>query len=294
MTVRNKHPLSLADDLLDKLQGASVFRLCSLAIIKYASLSWAPVRRNEQAWSCSFCLELSFSTSLGSPYSMVVNMSLRQGPSQRQRSFKLRQRRERTFFEATERCAENQRLTVRPVFTYSPPVVAVCFGHLYKGEQDQRAVEGLVWKSILAQLPHQLIAMDPQRLGTPTAAYGLHFQEESRQRKHDLIDFLTVKYSGKREQLPASSKGSQISPRYAEVVVKQLDPRWARKGVTAALLKAAGYSAHVAVKTAFVGDLPTHLSCWSDHLGRSDVTVAKGADPSLRKLPRSLESTQAG
>jgi len=64
------------------------------------------------------------------------------------------------------------------------------------------------------QLPHQLIAMDPQRLGTPTTAYDLHFQEESLQRKHDLMNrgFLTVEYLGKREQLPASSKGSQISP----------------------------------------------------------------------------------
>jgi len=75
--------------------------------------------------------------------------------------------------------------------------------------------------------------------------------------------------------------------------VKQLDPGWACKGVTAALLKAAGYSADVAVKTEFVGDLPAHLSCWSDHLGRSDLTVAKVAapasDPSLRKLPRSIQ-----
>jgi hypothetical protein len=92
-------------------------------------------------------------------------MSLRQGPSQRQRSFKLRQRRDRTFFKAMERCAENERLTVRPVLTYSPPVVAIRFGHLYKGENDQRVVEGLVWKSILTQQPHQLIALDPQRLG---------------------------------------------------------------------------------------------------------------------------------
>ena len=98
--------------------------------------------------------------------------------------------------------------------------------------------------------------MDPQRLGTVTAAYDLHFQEEFLQRKHDLMNrgFLTVEYSGKREQLPASSKGSQIPPRYAEVVVKQLDPRWARKGVTAAILQAAGYSADVAVRTEFVGD----------------------------------------
>jgi len=66
--------------------------------------------------------------------------------------------------------------------------------------------------------------MDPQRLGTPTAAYELHFQEQSMQRKHDLMNrgFLTGEYSGRREQLPASSKGSHISPRFAEVVVKQL------------------------------------------------------------------------
>ena len=142
--------------------------------------------------------------------------------------------------------------------------------------------------------PHQLIAMDPQRLGTPTAAYDLHFQEQSLQRKHNLMyrGFLTVEFLGKREQLPASSKGSQISPRYAEVVVKQLDPRCACKGVTAAPLKAAGYSADVAVKTELGRDLPAHLSCWSDYLGRSDVTIAKVAapasDPSLRKLSRSF------
>ena len=62
---------------------------------------------------------------------------------------------------------------------------------------------------------------------------------------------------------------------------------------TAALLQAAGFSADIEVKTEFVGDLPAHLSCWSDHLGRSDVTVAKVAapalDPSLRKLPRSVQ-----
>ena len=106
--------------------------------------------------------------------------------------------------------------------------------------------------------------------------------------------FLTVQYLGKREQLPASTKGSQISPRFAEVVIKQLDPRWARKGVTTALLKAAGYGADVAVRTEFAGDLPAHLSCWSTHLARSDVTVAKKAapasDPSLRRLPRTFQS----
>ena len=72
--------------------------------------------------------------------------------------------------------------------------------------------------------------MDPQRLGSPTAAYDLHFQEQFLQKKHDLSSkgFLTVEYMGKREQLPINTKGSQVSPRLAEVVVKQLDPRWFR------------------------------------------------------------------
>ena len=49
----------------------------------------------------------------------------------------------------------------------------------------------------------------------------------------------------------------------------------------------------MALQTEFVGDLPAHLSCWSNHVGRSDVIVAKVAapasDPSLRKLPRSIQ-----
>ena len=128
--------------------------------------------------------------------------------------------------------------------------------------------------------------MDPQRLGSPTAAYDLHFQEQFLQQKHDLSSkgFLTVEYMGKREQLPVNTKGSQVSPRLAEVVVKQLDPRWARRGATAALLKAAGYSTDVANKTEYAGDLPAHLSCWSSHISRSDVAVAKVAAPALRSF----------
>ena len=94
------------------------------------------------------------------PRKLVVNLSFRQVPSQRQRRFKLRYRRDRTCFEAMEGCAENERFTVRPVFT-GPVVVAVRFGHLYEGDKDKRIVEGLVWQSILTQLRHQLIAMDP-------------------------------------------------------------------------------------------------------------------------------------
>ena len=175
-----------------------------------------------------------------------------------------------------------------------------CGGSLWtpvSGSTDQRGIESLVWKSIVTQTPRHLIAINPQSLGTPTAAYDLHFQEQFLQQilKHDLSGrgFLTVEYLGKREQLPASTKGRQISPRYAEVVIKQLDPRWACKGVTTALLKTAGYGADVAVKTEFAGDLPAHLSCWSTHIARSDVTVAKVAaaasGPSLRRLPRTIQ-----
>ena len=123
---------------------------------------------------------------------LVINMSFRQVPSRRQRSFQLRQRRDRTFFEALEGCAEKERLTVRPVFTYSPPVVAVRFGHLYQGSTDQRGIESLVWKSIVTQLPRQLVAMDSQRLGTPTAAYDLHFQQRFLQQKHELLSKTTI------------------------------------------------------------------------------------------------------
>jgi hypothetical protein len=96
---------------------------------------------------------------------------------------------------------------------------------------------------------------------------SLLIKNNNNKKKHDLSSkgFLIVEYMGKREQLPVNTKGSQVSPRLAEVVVKQLDPRWARQGATAALLKAAGYSTDVAVKTEYAGDLPAHLSCWSSH-----------------------------
>ena len=60
------------------------------------------------------------------------------------------------------------------MFTYSPPVKAVSFGQLYKHSADQRGIEGLVWKSIVTQLPRQLIAMDPQQRSAPQQlAYDL-------------------------------------------------------------------------------------------------------------------------
>ena len=226
-------------------------------------------------------------------------MSFRQVPSRRQHgsSFRLRKRRDRVFFEALEGCADRERLVVRPKFTYSPPVVAVRFGHLYADGLDRQIVESLVWEAILALYPDQLVAMDPQRLGTPTAAFDLHFQQQHLSRKHDLRNkgVLPVNLWGKQQELSVSMKATQVSPCLAEVVVKQLDPRWVRQGATAALLAAAGYGADVAVQSEHTGDLPQHLSCWSSDMGigRSDVIVAKVAapasDPSLRKLPRSIQ-----
>jgi len=47
----------------------------------------------------------------------------------------------------------------------------------------------------------------PAEAQHPTAAYDLHFQEHFLQRKHDLLNrgFPTVKYLGKREQIPATT-----------------------------------------------------------------------------------------
>ena len=175
--------------------------------------------------------------------------------------------------------------------------MAVRFGHLYADGLDRQIVESLVWEAILALYPDQLVAMDPQRLGTPTAAFDLHFQQQHLSQKHDLRNkgVLPVNLWGKQQELSVSMKATQVSPCLAEVVVKQLDPRWVRQGATAALLAAAGYGADVAVQSEHTGDLPQHLSCWSSDMGigRSDVIVAKVAapasNPSLRKLPRSIQ-----
>ena len=84
---------------------------------------------------------------------------------------------------------------------HSPPVVAVRFGHLYKDGTDRRGIEGFVWQSIVTQLPGQLIAMDPQRLGTPTAAYDLHFQEQFL-----FFFFFFLGYRGDVHPLPAKHR----------------------------------------------------------------------------------------
>ncbi|KAL3141647.1 hypothetical protein ABBQ32_004876 [Trebouxia sp. C0010 RCD-2024] len=142
----------------------------------------------------------------------------------------------------------------------------------------------------------QLVAIHPQRLGTATAAYDLHFTEQFLQLKQSLRDKgeLPIDFNGQQKFVRTSERNSKPSPMFAQIVVKQLDLRWRVQGATSALLRAAGYEGGVAVKTEFAGELPAHLSFWGGGaLGRSDTIVAQvtapATDPSLRKLPRSIQ-----
>ena len=200
------------------------------------------------------------------------------------------------FFEAMEGCAGNSMLRVRDPFTYSPTVTTVTFGELYDSLQDipKRDVESLVWSAVYDEVRSKVVAMDAQRLGTSTAAFDLHFGQDQLQFNYAFRQRgeLKINLAGKVFYLKVGCKAGRVSPELAQVVVKQLDSRWAVKGVTTALLQAAGYSSDVTVMEECAGSLPSHLSVFSEHLGRSDVSVATvtapAADPSLRKLPRSI------
>ncbi|KAL3149872.1 hypothetical protein ABBQ38_013237 [Trebouxia sp. C0009 RCD-2024] len=105
---------------------------------------------------------------------------------------------------------------------------------------------------------------------------------------------LPIDFNGQQKFVRTSEKNSKSAPMFAQIVVKQLDLRWRVQGATSALLRAAGYEEEVAVKTEFAGELPAHLSFWGGGaLGRSDTIVAQvtapATDPSLRKLPRSIQ-----
>ncbi len=101
---------------------------------------------------------------------------------------------------------------------------------------------------------------------------------------------LRISLAGKVFYLTLGCKAGRVSPELAQVVVKKLVSRWAVKGVTAALLQATGYSSDVKVVEEYAGSLPAHLAVFTEHLGRSDVSVAtvQAAHPSLRKLPTSI------
>lgn len=213
-----------------------------------------------------------------------------------------RRRSDRRFFEALESCAGNAELSPRPQFYFSSDsrsALVVTFGHLYPGKASKTAqqdVEISVLMAIREKYTSQLVAIDPQRLGTATAAYDLHFKEQFLQLKQSLRDKgeLPIDFSGQQKFIRTSEKLSKSAPMFAQIVVKQLDLRWRVQGATSALLKAAGYEGDVAVKTEFAGELPAHLNFWDGGaLGRSDTIVAQvtapATDPSLRKLPRSIQ-----
>lgn len=213
-----------------------------------------------------------------------------------------RRRSDRRFFEALESCAGNAGLSPRPQYYFSSDsrsALVVTFGHLYPNKASKAAqqdVETSVMLAIKEKYISQLVAIDPQRLGTATAAYDLHFKEQFLQLKLSLQGKgeLPIDFAGQQKFIRTSLKLSKSAPMFAQIVVKQLDLRWRVQGATSALLAAAGYEGDVAVKTEFAGELPAHLSFWDGgSLGRSDTIVAQvttpPSDPSLRKLPRSIQ-----
>ncbi|KAL3135038.1 hypothetical protein ABBQ32_007985 [Trebouxia sp. C0010 RCD-2024] len=213
-----------------------------------------------------------------------------------------RRRSDRRFFEALESCAGNAGLGPRPQYYFSINSVSalvVTFGHLYPDKASKAAqqdVEASVMMAIREKYTSQLVAIDPQRLGTATAAYDLHFTEQFLQLKQSLQDKgeLPIDFNGQQKFVRTSERNSKSSPIFAQIVVKQLDLGWRVQGATSALLRAAGYEGEVAVKTEFAGELAAHLSFWGGGaMGRSDTIVAQvtapATDPSLRKLPRSIQ-----
>ena len=123
--------------------------------------------------------------------------------------------------------------------------------------------------------------MDPQRLGSPTASFDLHFAKEHLQfsQAYRQRGQMRISLAGKDCYLTVGCKGGGVAPELAQVVVKQLDPRWVVQGVTSALLHTAGYT-DVTVEEEHAGGLPSHLSVHSSYLGRS-VVVAMVRAPGL-------------
>ena len=236
---------------------------------------------------------------------LVATMPVEQTLPQVSQSRK-RRRSDRRFFEALETCVGNPKLAPRPRYYYSsdsPTALVVQFGHLYPDNASKAArqqVESSVMFHIMETYSSQLAALDPQRLGTATAAFDLHFKEQFLGDKQSLRDRgeLPIDMFGQQRSLPTSLKVAKSAPMFAQIVVKQLDFRWTAQGATSALLAAAGYGKDVTVNTEFAGELPAHLDYASPvkadiKLGRSDTIVAQvtapASDPSLRKLPRSIQ-----
>ncbi|KAL3135039.1 hypothetical protein ABBQ32_007986 [Trebouxia sp. C0010 RCD-2024] len=201
-----------------------------------------------------------------------------------------RRRSDRRFFEALEGCVGNAGLGPRPQYYFSidsRSALVVTFGHLYP-DKASKAAQQDVEASVMVAIR--------EKLGTATAACDLHFTEQFLQLKQSLRDKgeLPIDFNGQQKFVRTSERNSKSSPMFAQIVVKQLDLRWRVQGATSALLRAAGYEGEVAVKTEFAGELPAHLSFWGGGaMGRSDTIVAQvtapATDPSLRKLPRSIQ-----
>ena len=199
------------------------------------------------------------------------------------------------MFLATEGCAGNGMLGARDPFTYSPTVTTVTFRNLHDSRQDipKQELQQKFWSAVYNEVTSKLVAMDAQRLGTSTAAFDLHFSRDQLQFNYTFRQRgeLRISLAGKVFYLTVGCKAGRVSPELAQVV-KKLDSRWAVKGVRAALLQAAGYSSDVNVVKEYAGSLRAHLAVFTEHLGRSDVSVATvqapAAESSLRKMLPSL------
>ncbi|KAL3146458.1 hypothetical protein ABBQ32_003132 [Trebouxia sp. C0010 RCD-2024] len=114
-----------------------------------------------------------------------------------------RRRSDRRFFEG---CAGNAWLGPRPQYyssIVSRSALVVTFGYLYPDKASKAAqqdVEASVMVAIREKYTSQLVAIDPQRLGTATAAYDLHFTEQFLQLKQSLRD---------KGELPIDFNGQQ-------------------------------------------------------------------------------------
>ncbi len=123
-------------------------------------------------------------------------------------------------------------------------------------------MEQEVWSAVYYEVTSKVVAMDAQRLGTSTAAFDLHFSKDQLQFNYAFRQRgeLRISLAGKVFYLTVGCKAGKVSSELAQVVVKKLDSRWAVKGVTAALLQAAGYSSDVKVVEEYAGSLPAHLA----------------------------------
>ncbi|KAL3155642.1 hypothetical protein ABBQ32_012676 [Trebouxia sp. C0010 RCD-2024] len=173
-----------------------------------------------------------------------------------------RKRSDRRFFEALESCVGSAGLGPCPQYYFSidsRSALVVTFGHLYPDKASKAAQQDVEASSmaIREKYTSQLVAIDPQRLGTATAAYDLHFTEQFLQLKQSLRDKgqLPIDFNGQQKFVRTSEKNSKSSPMFAQIVVKQLNLKWRVQGATSALLRAAGYEGEIAVKTEFQGSV---------------------------------------